>query len=419
MADAAGVKVRCGIPSVFVPTLYFAEGLPYTIVNLMSVVFFKTLGASNEFIGLTSILYLPWTVKLLWAPLVDFWSTRRQWIVVSQLVLAALSAFVAASCLSDHVLALSLVLFAAMAFASATHDIAIDGYYLDVLSPAQQSFFVGVRNAAYKVAWLAGSGGLVYLAGAAARTVGVASGWCLAFAVCAGLFAFLCLFHKTCLPEPGGAGGQQAGAGLTLASFLRVFRTYFQQARIGAVVVYILIFRLGDALMLKMAQPFLIDPPNKGGLGLTVADVGLVYGTVGTLFLLAGGLCGGWLVSRHGLGRCLLPTAIVQNSAILLYWLLALARPGLPWVALCNSLEQFAYGLGVSAYTVFLIRTVKDEYRAAHYAIATALMALGVMLPGAASGYLVSALGYQSFFLLSFFLSLPGLAVIFLLPLRD
>jgi len=169
--------------------------------------------------------------------------------------------------------------------------------------------------------------------------------------------------------------------------------------------------------MLKMAPPFLLDSPAQGGLGLSTADVGLIYGTVGTVFLLLGGILGGWLISRQGLRRWLWPTALIQNTAILLYWLLAIFKPGWWTVAIVNSIEQFSYGLGVSAYTVFLLSTVKTEYKAAHYALATALMAAGVMLPGAASGYLQQSLGYVNFFLLSFVAAVPGILVIFFLPI--
>ena len=404
-----------GKPSIYIPTLYLAEGLPYTIVNMMSVVFFKTLGASNEFIGLTSFLYIPWTIKLFWAPLVDMYGTRRRWILTAQIVLAALTGAVAAGTLTPYAIPAALTVFLLIAFASATQDIAIDGYYLDVLGRDQQAFYVGVRNAAYKVAWLLGSGGLVYLAGKVGEISGVANGWLAALATAAILIALLALFHGWYLPRPPQAA---SGDRLTISSFLRVFVTYFSQRGIVAIVLFILVFRLGDAFMLKMAQPFLLDSPARGGLGLSTADVGLIYGTVGTIFLLVGGLLGGWLVAKDGLKKWLLPAALIQNGAIPLYWLLAVTKPGITWVAVVNAVEQLCYGLGVAAYTVFLLTTVKSEYKAAHYATATALMALGVMLPGAASGFLSTLLGYPNFFLLSFMSAIPGIVVIFFLPAK-
>jgi PAT family beta-lactamase induction signal transducer AmpG len=171
--------------------------------------------------------------------------------------------------------------------------------------------------------------------------------------------------------------------------------------------------------MLKMAQPFLLDPMNVGGLQIKTEDVGLIYGTVGTLFLLVGGLLGGWLVSRFGLRKCLFPTAVIQNSAILLYWALSIWKPSLIAVAAVNGYEQFSYGLGTAAYTVFLLSTIRPQYRAAHYATVTGFMALGMMLPGMASGYIQHSLGYQNFFLFSFVAAIPGMFAIFFLPLWD
>lgn len=403
-------------PGIYIPTLYLASGLPYTIVCMMSNVFFKNMHANNEFIGaVTTMLQIPWTIKLFWAPSVDLYGTRRQWIVVSQAVLGVLALCLAGAVRLNDPLTVTVAIFGLIAFSSATQDIAIDGYYMDVLDTKQQSFYVGIRNTAYRVAMLLGSGGLVFLAGKLAEMgYGVATGWCVSFAICGLILGAACLFHKIVLPRP-----QQAKRdNLTLAEFLKVFKTFFQQPGIVPIVLYILTFRLGDALMLKMAQLFLLDDPSKGGLGISTADVGLIYGTVGTISLLAGGLFCGWLVSKLGLKKCLMPTAIIQNSAILLYWALAIFKPHVTAVAIVNAYEQFAYGLGFTAYTVFLLSTVKQEYKAAHYAIATGLMALGLLIPGFISGYLQTWLGYQNYFLLSFFASVPGIITILYLPLK-
>lgn len=440
-------------PSVFIPTLYFAEGLPYTIVNYMSVVFYKNLGASNSFIGWsTSMLAIPWTLKFLWSPLVDVYGSKKRWIVVAQMVLGALALIVALGCFLPNAIYISLCIFLVMAIASATHDIAIDGYYMDVLDKEQQAYYVGIRNAAYKVAWLLGSGFMVFLAGqlAESTSLGVRGGWFVAFLVCTLLFLICGFFHWKALPEPEveKAIDTSKGERLGLADFGRIFLDFLDQPKIVAIVTYILIFRLGDALMLKMAQPFLLDDIEKGGLALKTSEVGIIYGTVGMLFLLAGGIFGGWLVSRFGLKKCLLPTALIQNGAIILYWWLAYLKPSGDSIAFLsgfrelfrsfgsfadsrwlnseivlttfvNSIEQFSYGLGVAAYTVFLLSTVKNKYKAAHYAIATALMALGLLVPGAVSGAIQEKFGYEQFFLISFLVSLPGIITIFFLPLNE
>jgi len=407
-------------PSIYIPTLYFAEGLPYTIVKMMSVPFFKNFGASNEFIGLaTSLLTIPWTVKPLWSALVDIYSTKRTWILISQFILAVLIAVLATAALAPGQVSLAVVIFGCIAFASATHDIAIDGYYLEILKKDEQAFYVGVRNTAYKIAWLFGSGWVVYLAGNLGERYGIATGWGISFAICAAIMAAALTFHYRYLPVSEQAVKPESESQLTFPLFKKVFSTYFSQPRILPIVIYILTFRMGDALMLSMAQPFLLDPAEKGGLAISTAELGIIYGTVGMIALLAGGIVGGWLVARDGLKRWLWPSALLQNSAILLYWCLAVYKPSLYWVAGVNAVEQFSYGLGVSAYTVFLLRTVKSEFKAAHYAIATGMMALGLLVPGTVSGYLTTALGYPNFFLVSFLAAVPGIITIFFLPIDD
>lgn len=435
-------------PSVFVPTLYVAEGLPYAIVNEMSQVFYKTIAVSNTEIALVASLFkAPWSLKFFWSPLVDIYATKKRWVVVAQLVLAAICLMVAGSTFFPEAFYITAAFFMIMAVASATQDIAIDGYYLDALSKEQQSFYVGVRGAFYKVAWLLGSGGLVVLAGTLAvnPSIGPRAGWAIAFGVCAVAMALFALFHAFVLPQPPKVSTAEH---LTPKEFLAVFKTWLDQPAIVAIILYIFIFRAGDAMMLQIAKLFLLDTPEKQGMNIPVADVGIIYGTIGILFLLVGGITGSWLVSRFGLVRTLMPTALIQNGAILLYWWLAKYRPSgnvtiggfdltaaasgltsnpdlLKWfdgsrfyAIAFNSVEQFAYGLGVAAYTVFLMTTVKNQYRAAHYAIATAIMAFGLLAPGALSGYLSETVGYEQTFLISFFASIPGMITIFFLPLE-
>jgi PAT family beta-lactamase induction signal transducer AmpG len=432
-------------PAIWVSVIYFAEGFPYTIVNLMSVIFLKDLGASNELIGLTSFLYLPWTLKGLWGPMVDIYSSKRTWILATEIVCTFLFVLLALGALSSQAIAASIVVFALIAFVSATHDIAIDGFYLDALDRNHQALFVGVRSTTYKVAWLAGNGGLVFLAGYLANEHLVHSnpdgtrifedirfsllgsaislhplefGWAVAFVAAAFIFLLVYLFQLWYLPHPKGFVREHIGNGPN-GSFFEAFKTYFTQSRIGWIVTYILIFRLGDAFMLKMAPPFLMDNGAKGGLTLSTAEMGILYGTVGIIFLLAGGILGGFVIAKQGLKKWMWPTAILQNSAIALYWLLAKYRPGIEWVYIVNSYEQFSYGLGVSAYTVFLMRTVRPEFKASHYAITTAFMAAGILLPGIVSGYLQVWIGYENYFLMSFLAAIPGLATIYFLPLDD
>ena len=432
-------------PGLWVSVLYFAQGLPYTVVNLMSVIFLKGMGTSNELIGLTSLLSFPWVLKGLWGPVVDMYSTKRKWILNTEIICAFLFACLAFGVLMPQPIIISLVILTAIAFASATHDIAIDGFYLNTLNKDQQALFVGVRNTAYRGAVILGSGVLVFFAGKLAEehlVTGTGSdtkvyqeislsflgssfnvsalqyGWATAFGICAIIFVLIYLFQRWYLPYPKNHDIEVGVARKTI-SFVESFKTYFQQEKIGWIVAYVLIFRLGDALTFKMAPPFLMDKVEKGGLAVSTSEMGLLSGTLGVMFLLIGGLLGGYLIAKQGLKKWMWPTAILQNSTNVLYWMLAINQPGIEWAYAVNSIEQFTYGLGVAAYTVFLMRTVRPEYEASHYAITTAFMAAGVLIPGVFSGYLQTSLGYQNYFLMSALAVIPGMLTIFFLPLED
>jgi len=440
----AANEVRRNV-TTWVSILYFAEGFPYTVVNLMSVIFLKDLGASNQLIGLTSVLYLPWTLKGLWGPVVDHYSTKRRWILWMELLCTAFFFTLALCAFSSDIIALSIVIFALIAFASATHDIAIDGFYLDALNKDQQAFYVGFRTTTYKISWLVGNGGLVFLAGYLAQRYVTGTdangaplfqiiqftflgnhfsihpmefGWSTAFAVSGVIFLAIYFFQTWYLPYPRPYRVSR-DAGTIGHSFAESFRTYFTQDKIGWIVTYVLIFRLGDAFWIKMAPPFLMDTPEKGGLAISTAEMGILYGTVGVVFLLAGGIIGGYIIAKRGLKRWMWPTALLQNCSLILYWLLAWTKPALHWVYVVNSFEQFSWGAGVAAYTVFLMRTIRQEYSASHYAITTAFMAAGMLIPAIVSGYLQSWLGYETFFLMSFLVAIPGLLTIAFLPLSD
>ncbi|MBX9685439.1 MAG: MFS transporter [Candidatus Obscuribacterales bacterium] len=443
-------------PWVYIPTLYFAEGLPYTVVMMMSAVYFKDLGASNVLIGLTSALQLPWMLKFAWAPLIDFFGRKKHWIVVAQVVLTILFIALALSSISTDPVNFGIAVLAITALASATHDASIDGYYLEALEPSQQALFVGVRNTAFRLSMIFGSGAMVCLAGSLTAQTGKSLAWMTAFLVIAAVMLLGTVLHAFYLPnksqEQQEEVPQAAALALALAdskasngrddaaanngsnngvngsstssrtqhpprNYLNAILSYFAQPGAIAIVFYILLFRLGDAMVMKMIPPFLQDPIAKGGMNLSVQTVGQIYGTVGVGFLLLGGIVGGYLVSKQGLKRWFWPATLVMNGTIVLYWLLAVFHPqSILWIYVVNSLEQFGYGFGMAAYTVFLLSTVSQEYKAAHYAVATALMALGLMVPGMASGYVYEAIGYANFFLLSFLITVPGMISICFLP---
>ncbi|MFA9216219.1 MAG: MFS transporter, partial [Sphingomonadaceae bacterium] len=293
-------------PWAWIPTLYFGQAIPYVVVMILSTVMYKNMGISNTDMALyTGWLYLPWVIKPLWSPLVELVRTKRLWIVSLQLLIGAALAMVALTTHLPQFFQFSLALLWLMAFSSATHDIAADGFYMLGLSQHQQAAFVGVRSTFYKLAMIAGQGGLVFLAGKLTEATGdVASAWSAVFIVLAVVFLGLCVYHHLMLPRPV-ADQPHAAGGALWQDFLATFRSFFQKPGILVILGFLLLFRLGEAQLLKMAVPFLLDPASKGGLGLTTADVGLVYGTIGVMALILGGLLGGMTIARFGLRRCL------------------------------------------------------------------------------------------------------------------
>lgn len=411
-------------PWIYVPTTYFAEGVPYVIVNIVTVVMYKTMGLPNRLIGLTSLLYLPWVIKMFWGPLVDTRATKRQWIIITQLTMAVCFIVTALVIQTNLFFPLSLILFSLIAFTSATHDIATDGFYMLSLSREDQALYAGVRSTFYRLAMIFASGGLVVLAGVIERRTGlVRQGWTTALGVAGVIFLCLALFHRLYLPLPRADVGRnrvlRAARGPESSNFLQVFTNYFSQPMIIPIVAFILLYRLGEAMLVKMAQPFFLDPVTKGGLGLATETVGALYGTVGTGFLLAGGILGGWLISHFGFKRCIWPMALALNLPDLSYVYLAWARPSLGATYVLVAAEQFGYGLGFTAFTIFLMYIAREPFKTSHYAISTGLMALGMMIPGALSGFIQEKLGYLNFFCLVCLLTIPGMIMIFFIPKED
>ena len=408
-------------PWRWVPTLYTAQGLPYVVVTTLAVVLYKNLGLDNTAIALyTSWLYLPWVVKPLWSPLVELLRTRRWWVVLTQLLVGAALAAVALTLPLPRMLQLSLALFWLLALASATHDIAADGFYLLALPPHQQAAFVGVRSLFYRVAMIGGQGGLVVAAGQLTDAVGVVRAWQLVFGLLGGLFVMLALWHRQVLPQP--AADRPAAAGQPLwAGAAGSFVSFFRRGDIGRVLAFLLLFRLGEAQLVRLVAPFLLDPRAQGGLGLTTAQLGLAYGTVGVAALTAGGLLGGWVISRQGLARCLWPMLLAIHVPNLLFVALAAWQPQqLALVTVAVAAEQFGYGFGFAAYLMFMVWVAQGHNGhspTAHYAICTGFMALGMMLPGMAAGWLQQRLGYTGFFTWVCLATLPSFVAAALLRL--
>jgi PAT family beta-lactamase induction signal transducer AmpG len=402
-------------PWAWVPTLYLAEGIPYVMAMTVSVILYKRLGISNTDIALyTSWLYLPWVIKPLWSPVVELLRTKRFWIVATQLVLGATLACVALTIPAPGFFRYTLAFFWIMAFSSATHDIAADGFYMLGLREYQQAAFIGVRTVFYRIAMIAAKGGLVVLAGTLeTRGFGVQSAWSLTFFLFAALLCSLGIYHLFVLPRPASDRAVPRDPSRSRsAEFFRGFTTFFGRRDILTVMAFFLLYRFAEAQLVKMVAPFLLDPRVKGGLGLTTAEVGIVYGTVGAVALMMGGLVGGWVISRNGLRRWIwiMVCAMHLPDAIFIY--LSHSQPeSLLLINIAVAVEQFGYGFGFTAYSLVMIMVCRGEYKTVHYAIGTGIMALGMMIPAMSSGWIQEQLGYFHFFLWILVSTIPGFIV--------
>ena len=385
------------------PTLYFAEGIPYFVVNVISVTMFKRLGMSNGDLAMyTSLLYLPWVIKPLWSPFVDVIRSKRWWILVMQALCTAGFAALALS-VSPDAFGLLLVIFYVIAFASATHDIAADGFYMLALGQKQQSVFVGIRSTFYRIASVFGQGVIVVLAGVLEERLGaIPRAWSITLLVCAVLFGLVTLWHWRFLPKVE-AEEPRSGAGETqriFRGFAQAWVTFFQKPGVWLAIVFMLLYRLPEAFSVKMLTPFLLDPVEAGGLGLSTAQSGLVYGTVGVIALTVGGILGGLYAARVGLRRAMWPMSMALALPCAVYLLLAAVQPSALWsIYLCVAADQFGYGFGFTAYMLYMMQFSEGEFKTSHYAICTAFMALSMMIPGLFAGWMQERLGYVGFFI--------------------
>ena len=405
----------------WIPSLYFAEGLPFVAAMTVSVIMYKRLGISNtELAFFTSWLYLPWVIKPLWSPIVDILRTRRYWIVAMQLLIGGGFAAVALSLPTDNFFRYSLAAFWLIAFSSATHDIAADGFYILGLSDHEQAWFVGIRNTFYRLAMITGQGILVMVAGYFEQTSGdIAYAWSIVFYLLAAVYIVLYAWHRRILPRPDAdVAGQIRSLQELLREFSATFVAFFSKKYIGRILAFLLLYRFAEAQLVKLAPPFLLDDRAAGGLELATAEVGFVYGTVGMLMLTIGGLLGGFLAARQGLKYWMWWMVAAINLPNAVYIALAYFTPdSLLAVNLAVGLEQFGYGFGFTAYTLYMLYVARGAHSTAHFAICTGFMALGMMLPGMFSGWLQELLGYQHFFVWVVLAAIPSFAVVALIPL--
>ena len=411
------MKSKSLSPWAWIPTLYFAQGIPYFIVNTVSVMMFTKMGVPNgEMAFFTSLLYLPWMIKPFWSPFVDIFKTKRWWTVTMQLLMAAAfilltltlpvpeAETIAAGTTPMSMFYITLMLFVVTAFASATHDIAADGFYMLALSTGDQAQFVGIRSTFYRLASIFGQGVLVWLAGVIESSSGdIPNSWRITMLVTAVIFSLVTLYHTFIVPRPttdtSSLKGEKATVGAIFKEFGRTFKTYFMKPGVVLAIVFMLLYRLPEAFLLKLCMPFLVASRDIGGLGMSTANVGLAYGTIGVIFLTVGGILGGIYASRVGLKKSIWVMAACMTLPCLTFVYLSMAQPtNIVAISTAIAIEQFGYGFGFTAYMLYMMYFSDGEFKTSHYAICTAFMALSMLLPGMVAGYIQEAIGYVNFF---------------------
>jgi MFS transporter, PAT family, beta-lactamase induction signal transducer AmpG len=399
-------------PWFWVPPLYLTEGIPYVLIITVSVIMYKNLGIDNSDIGLyTSLLYLPWVVKPLWSPFVDLYSTKRKWFLAMQLVLSLSFLGVGLALPTSQFFVLSLAFFWVASFASATNDIASDGFYLLALKEDQQSFFIGLRSTFYRVAMVTGQGLFVIFAGYLEVKYGDnTKAWSITMIMISAFIFLLTLINLLTTPNVEKSKNYFREESLT---FSKVFILFFKKKQIWIALAFILLYRLGESQLVKMASPFLLDSRLDGGLGLSTGDVGLIYGTFGIIALSLGGIIGGIVISRDGLGKWMMPMILALNVPNFFYYVLAYFQPESAFFAgLVVVVEQLGYGFGFAAFMMYLIYVSEGPSKTSHYAIATGFMAFGMMLPGMVSGFVQEWLGYEGFFIWVVLAAFPGILMV-------
>ena len=418
-------------PWLWIPTLYFVEGVPYFLVNNVSVLMFARLGVPNSQMALfTSLLYLPWTLKFFWSPFVDILKTKRWWIISMQLIMSV--AFLALALTmprpdADQIASgqtpmglftFTLILFIFAAFASATHDIAADGFYMLAQSQSSQAAFVGVRSTFYRLANVFGNGVIVAVAGILeVKTGNIPLAWQLTIGGSAVLLTLLTLYHTYAIPIPetDTPRGEKANFSSIFSEFGRTIVTFCKKPGVILAIVFMLCYRLPEAFLIKMCTPFLVASRDAGGLGMQTAQVGIAYGTLGVIFLLLGGILGGLLASRIGLKKSIWIMAAFMTLPCLSFVYLAVAQPeSFAVISICIAIEQFGYGFGFTAYMLYMMYFSEGEFKTSHYAFCTCFMALSMMIPGMFAGFLQESLGYKGFFWMVIVCCIATICVTFL-----
>ena len=418
-------------PISWVPSVYFAMGLPFVVLNMVSVLMFKGMGVSDAQIALwTSLIMMPWTLKFLWSPFLEIFKTKKFFVVLTQLATGVGFGLVAFALQLPSFFAICIGLLAIIAFSGATHDIAADGVYMSELNKQDQAKYIGWQGAFYNIAKIVASGGLVWLAGWLLVQYGDGSSpetqhdatvkaWMTVMLILGGVMLLLGLYHARILPSGGAASKQeQVSASETLKRLLEVIGDFFKKKHIWYYIAFIIIYRLAEGFVMKIVPLFLKADRAIGGLGLNEQEIGLYYGTYGAAAFVIGSLLAGYYISHRGLKKTLFSLCCIFNLPFVAYTLLAMYQPesGL-LIGGAIVLEYFGYGFGFVGLTLFMMQQVAPgKHQMAHYAFASGIMNLGVMLPGSISGFVSDWLGYESFFIFTLFATIPAFLITYFVP---
>lgn len=434
-------------PLTWVPSLYFAMGLPFVVLNMVCVLMFKGMDVPDAQIAFwTSLVMWPWTIKFLWSPFLEMFRTKKFFVVTTQIASGVLFGGVALALGLPHFFAVGIALLALVAVSGATHDIAADGVYMSELTTQQQSKYIGLQGAFYNLAKLVATGGLVYFAGmlidrfAAAETgmtveaahdavkagtlagpvrlAAAGHGWAVIMFICAAAMVLLGLYHMRMLPSGGRAATGVRSSSDAFRNLGGMIRNFFSKRHIWYYIAFIILYRLGEGFVMKIVPLFLKSSVAAGGLGLSDQEIGLYYGTFGAAAFVLGSLLAGWYIARRGLRRTLFSLVCIFNLPFLVYTYFALAQPSSPWLIGGGIVfEYFGYGFGFVGLTLFMMQQVAPgEHQMAHYAFASGIMNLSVMLTGAASGFLSNWLGYRLFFIVVMFATIPAFLMTWFIP---
>ena len=400
-------------PWAWVPTLYLAEGIPYFLVTSISVTLFAQLGVPNSEMALfTSLIAFPWVVKPLWSPFVDVLRTKRWWVLTMQILMAVTAALLAWLAPQGH-FTIALILFTITAFCSATHDIAADGYYMLALDEHDQSAYVGLRSTFYRIANIFCQSILLMIVGWLQKRTDISTSWTYALLLCSGLLALMAVWHVWAMPQVEVRGDRLEVKGIW-HEVGRVFAEFFKKPGILLALCFMLIYRLPEALLLKLCNPFFLAAQEEGGLGITVDTIGEITG-IGVILMLIGGIGGGIWASRTGLKKAIIPMALCLTLPCIVYVYFAQFQPTEMWLlSLCVGLEQLGYGLGYTACMLYMIHVADGAFKTAHFSICTAFMFLGLMLPGMLAGYIQEAVGYLGFFWIVMACCIPSIVITYL-----